>query len=65
MVNSTQVSESRIQAANGFGVTDLVSVGDICFSIKSLHFFASGSDFKMPVSASRRVLDLPFATPLI
>ena len=25
----------------------------ICFSIKSLHFFVSGSDFKMPVSASR------------
>ena len=25
----------------------------ICFSIKSLHFFISGSDFKMPVSSSR------------
>ena len=26
----------------------------ICFSIKLLHFFDSGSDFKMPVSASLR-----------
>ena len=36
----------------------------ICFSIKSLvTLFVSGSDFKMPVSASWRVSDLPFATP--
>ena len=35
----------------------------ICFSIKSLRFFVSGSDFKTPVSASRWVSDLPFATP--
>ena len=35
---------------------------NICFSIKSLHFFVLGWDFKMPVSASRRVSDLPFAT---
>ena len=33
------------------------------FSIKSLHFFVSVSDFKMPVSASRRVTDSPFTTP--
>ena len=37
----------------------------ICFSIKSLHFFVLGSDFKMPVSASRWVLDLPFTTTFI
>ena len=37
----------------------------ICFSIKSLHFFVLGSDFKMPVSASWQVLDLRFATPYI
>ena len=36
----------------------------ICFSIKSLNFSVSVSDFKMPVSASRRVSDLPFATPI-
>ena len=35
----------------------------ICFSIKTLHFLVLGSDFKMPVSASLRVSDLPFATP--
>ena len=36
----------------------------ICLTaIDSLHFFVSGSDFKKPVSASRRVSDLPFATP--
>ena len=40
-----------------------VCQSQICFSIKSLHFFVSGSDFKMPVSASRRVSDLAFATP--
>ena len=34
-----------------------------CFSIKSLNFFVSVSDFRMPVWASRRVSDLPFATP--
>ena len=34
----------------------------ICFSIKSLNFSVLVSDFKMPVSASQRVLDLPFAT---
>ena len=34
-----------------------------CFSIKPLHFFVLGSDFKMPVLASRRVSDLPFTTP--
>ena len=46
------------------GVSDFVSVGrsHICFSIKSLNFSVSGSDFKMPVYASRRVSDLPFAT---
>ena len=37
----------------------------ICFSIKSLNFSVSVSDFKMPVSASRRVSDLPFATPTL
>ena len=35
----------------------------ICFSIKSLNFSVSVSDFKMPVSASRRRSDLPFASP--
>ena len=35
----------------------------ICFSIKSLKFSVSVSDFKMSVSASRRVSDLPFTTP--
>ena len=35
----------------------------ICFSVKSLNFSVSVLDFKMPVSASRRVTDLPFATP--
>ena len=33
----------------GLRVSDFVSV----VPIKSLHFFVSGSDFKMPVSASR------------
>ena len=49
----------------GLRVSDFVSVGHIimCFSIKSLHFFVSGSDFKVPVSASWQVSDLPFATP--
>ena len=44
------------------GVSDFVFVGHI-HAIKSLHFFVSGSDFKMPVLVSRQVLDLPFATP--
>ena len=35
----------------------------ICFSIKSLNFSISVSDFKVPVSASQQVSDLPFATP--
>ena len=35
----------------------------ICFPIKSLHFFISGSDFKMPVSASRRVSDFTIRHP--
>ena len=50
----------------GLGVTDFVSVGHIfAFSVRSLHFFVSSSDFKMPVSASWRVLDLPFTIPYI
>ena len=35
----------------------------ICFSIKLLNFSVSVSYLKMPVSASRQVLDLPSATP--
>ena len=42
-----------------------VSRSHICFSIKSLKFSVSVSDFKIPVSASRRVSDFPFATPCI
>ena len=42
----------------GLGISDFgVCWPHICFSIKSLHFFVSGSDFKTPVS------NLPFATP--
>ena len=39
----------------------------ICFSIKSLNFSVSVLDFKMSVSASRRVsnFSLPFATPIV
>ena len=48
----------------GLGVSDFVSVGHIyAFSIKSLNVSVSVSDFKMPISASRQVSDLPFATP--
>ena len=49
----------------GLGVSDFVSVSHIiiCFSIKSLNFSVSVLDFKMPVSASQRVSDLPFTTP--
>ena len=36
----------------------------ICYYIKSQHFYASASNFKMLVSASRRVSDLPFSTPI-
>ena len=43
----------------GLRVSDFASVSHI-FAFLSSH---SGLDFKMPVSASRRVLDLPFATP--
>ena len=35
----------------------------ISFSIKSLNFFVSGLDFRMPDLASQRVSDLPFASP--
>ena len=51
----------------GLGVSDFVFVSHIIigFSIKSLHFFVSGLDFKMLVSASQWFLDLPFATPCI
>ena len=42
------------------GVSDFVSVGHIyAFLIRSLNF--SVSDFKIPVSASQQVSDLPFA----
>ena len=50
----------------GLKVSDSMSVGHIktiCFSIKSLNFSVSVSDFKVPVSASQQVSDLPFATP--
>ena len=50
----------------GFGVSDFVSVGHTFVFLSSHYtFFArSGSDFKMPVSASRRVSDLLFSTPI-
>ena len=35
----------------------------ICFSIKSLHFFILGLDFKMPVSASQQVSDFTIRHP--
>ena len=37
----------------------------ICFSIKSQHFSVLASDFKIPVSVSWWVSDLPFSTPFI
>ena len=45
----------------GLGVLDFVSVGHIYaqFSIKSKKCSVSVSDYKMPISASRRVSDLP------
>ena len=49
--------------AVGLGVSDFVCWSHICFSIKSLNFSFSVLDFKVPVSASGRVSDLPFTTP--
>ena len=57
-------SQNLLEFTNGsWSLRFCVCRSHTCFSVKSLHFFVSGSDFKMPVSASRRVLDLPFATP--
>ena len=57
-------SQNLAQPTNGSpSLRFCVGWSHICFSIKSLHFFVLGSDFKKPVSASRLVLDLPFATP--
>ena len=67
--NSRQIlSKSRNLAEPTNGSRSLrfcVCRSHICFSIKSLHFFVSGSDFKMPASASRRVSDLPIATSYV
>ena len=61
--NSTQ-SQNLTQPANGSrSLRFCICRSHICFSIKSLNFSVSVSDFKMPVSASRPVTDLPFATP--
>ena len=58
--------KSRNLAQPGNGSRSLrfcVCRSHICFSIKSLNFSVSVSDFKVPASASRRVSDLSFATP--
>ena len=41
-----------------------MSVGHIFAFLPSHFTFVSGSDFKTPVLPSRRVSDLPFATPI-
>ena len=57
-------SRNLAQTTNGSrSLRFCVCRSHICFSIKSLHFFVSGSDFRKPVSTSRRVSDLPFAAP--
>ena len=54
----------------GLGVSDLVSVRHIYIYIYAfllshyVHFFVLGLDFKMSVSASRRVLDFTIRHPL-
>ena len=56
-------SQNLTEPTNGsWSLRFCVCESHICFSIKS-HFSISGLDFKMPVSASRLVSDLPFATP--
>ena len=57
-------SRNLAQPSNGSrSLRFCVCRSHICFSIKSLNFPASVSDFKMPVSVSQRVLNLPFITP--
>ena len=57
-------SRNLTQPTNGSrGLRFCVCRSHICFPINSLHFFVSGSEFKMSVSASRRVSDLPITTP--
>ena len=60
-------SRNLAQPTNGPNVSQSLRFcawrSHICFSVKSLSFSGSVSDFKMPVSAPRRVSDLPFATP--
>ena len=57
-------SQNLAQPSNGsWSLAFCVCRSHICFSIKSLNFSVSVSDFKMPVLASHRVSDLPFATP--
>ena len=47
-------SRNLAQPPKGFrSLRFCVCRSHICFSIKSLHFFVSGSDFKTPISASR------------
>ena len=59
-------SRSLAQPSNGSqSLRFCVCWSHICFSIKSLNFSVLVSDFKMPVLASRRVSDLPFASPQI
>ena len=55
---SRQILPKSRNLAHGNGVCR----SHVCFSINSLNSSVSLSDFKMPVSASRRVSDLPFAT---
>ena len=57
-------SQNLAELSNGFRSPRFcVCRSHICFSIKSLHSFVSGSDFKMPVSASRRVSDFTIRHP--
>ena len=54
---SLEISQNVLM---GLGVSDFVSVAHIiCFSIKSLHFFVSGSDFKIPISTILRFYHSP------
>ena len=57
-------SRNLTQPTNGsWSLRFCVCQSHIFFSIKSLHFFVSDLDFMTPVSVSRQVSDLPFATP--
>ena len=58
---SLEISQNLLM---GLGVSDFVSVGHIfAFLSSNDTFFVSGSDFKMPVSASRRVSDFTIRHP--